>query len=608
MCGIFGAITQTPDESFKIAFERIKHRGPDSSKVTQWQMSPWHVQYGHHRLSIIDLESGQQPMQKDDWAIIFNGEIYNYKTIAKSLKNPQLQTHSDTEVILEAFREQGLSSLLSLDGFFGFGIIRFSTSEVWLARDRWGIKPLYYTITPDKGLIFGSELSPFQSLKTISAELDLEAFDQYLFWEHFPGDKTPYKAVKKLRPGHFLHWKNGTINIDSFYKPSSLLALPRKPTTAEQTWRQITQAVDEAMIADVPVGVLLSGGIDSSLVAVAAAQKMGKGIPTFSIGFTDPAFDESPYAKSVADQIQSEHHVQIIGESDLLNRWEGIVDGMDEPLADPSILPTRLLCELAVQKVKVVLGGDGGDELFGGYPTYRAHQMKWLLDALPSPIMHGLQTIIGAAPTGSGYQPLGWKLKRLVNRYDQDLVRCHFKWMSGTDESDISILSPRSTKLIQDKHLLDESDPVSMMWLDLIHYLPYTVLTKVDRASMAVGLEARPPFLTNSFVNYAMSVPAQQKISSQQTKIILREAAKTYLPDAVVKRAKRGFAIPLASWLKGPLKPEVENIIKISPLWDELKYDREYFQTQWTGFLSGRLDLSKTVWAMLVAHRWLIRR
>jgi asparagine synthase (glutamine-hydrolysing) len=344
------------------------------------------------------------------------------------------------------------------------------------------------------------------------------------------------------------------------------------------------------------------------LVAVAAAQKLGKGIPTFAIGFSDPDFDESRFAKAVADQIHSEHHVRIIGESDLLERWKEIVDKMDEPLADPSILPTRLLCELAKDKVKVVLGGDAGDELFGGYPTYRAHQMKWALDILPAPLLSTLQTIIHHIPTGSGYQPLGWKLKRLINRYERDSSNCHFRWMSGTDQKDIYALTSRRSPLLPPHYLLDDEDLVSMMWLDLIHYLPYSVLTKVDRASMAVGLEARPPFLTNAFVEFAMSVPLEQKVNRHETKIMLRETARAYLPDEIVNRPKRGFAIPLASWLKGPLRNEVEKMLKESPIWEELKYDPKQFQKCWYGLLSGKDDSSKTIWSFLVLDRWLKTR
>lgn len=608
MCGIFGSLTRQPNSSFDASFAAIKHRGPDASDVKGMTMGPWHVQLGHHRLSIIDLQSGQQPLIKNPWSIIFNGEIYNFRDLAARLPAQALRTHSDTEVILELFREVGSSAISLLDGFFGFGILNQDSRELWLARDRWGIKPLYYAQTADGGLLFGSELRPFMKSDLIDQSLDLAGLDRFLFWDHIPGEQTALRAVKKLRPGHVLHWKNGHVSIQPFYSPSILLTQNKISQTPDQVWQQITDSVDRSYISDVPVGILLSGGIDSSLIAVAAAEKQGRGIPTFSMGFKDPEFDESPFATAVAKQIGSDHHLQIIGEDELLDRWSDIVDGLDEPLGDPSLIPTRLLSELARKTVKVVLGGDGGDELFGGYPTYRAHALRAILDRVPPGMMGALQSVVSSLPTGTGYQPLGWKLKRIFNRYERDPVACHFRWMSGTDQPDVHHLSGRRTPMMATPFSLDLQDLTSFLWLDLTHYLPYSVLAKVDRASMAVGLEARPPFLTNSFVEYAMSIPVHQKVDGRGTKKILREVAQKRLPPQVVHRPKRGFAIPLSAWLRGPLAPAVESMVKDSPLWDECGYQRSALQTSWKGLQSGVMDSSKTIWSCLVLNRWLLSR
>lgn len=607
MCGVVGLITRSPVKNYDQIFNSIKHRGPDSSRTETFSHGDWQAHLGHHRLSIIDLASGDQPMSRGGDTIVFNGEIYNYQKLKEKYIDGPLRTTSDTEVLLELFRSRGDRAFSLLDGFFGFGIYNKNKNELVLARDRWGIKPLYYAHLADGGILFASELFPFLKTDLIKREVSLDTIQNYLFWDYAPDESSFLSGVKKLKPGHSLVWRNGQIiSVDRFYDPADLLKQPRREKTDKEVWGDIKTAVKESLVSDVQVGVLLSGGIDSSLVAVAAAEEVGKGIPTFSIGFSEKDFDESAYAKIVSDQIQSEHHVQMIGESDLIERWDEIVSGLDEPMSDPSILPTRILCELARNRVKVVLGGDGGDELFGGYPTYRAHRARRVFDAMPSALFGALNSTVQQLKIGEGYQPFAWKLKRLVNRYDSDPVHCHFRWMSNTDISDIEKVSGAAHSIFPNFNFdLNAADLQTYMYLDLITYLPYSVLTKVDRASMAVGLECRPPFLTNDFVSKAFTLPTHQKVSLNHTKMILRKVAEGRLPHEITSRSKRGFAIPLAKWLRGPLKPQIQSLLKSSPLWEGGFLIKDQAIQMWESFEGRRGDYAKTFWALLVLDHWM---
>jgi asparagine synthase (glutamine-hydrolysing) len=607
MCGVLGLITRTSDSEFLRSLSTIKHRGPDDTQVKEFRRGEWNVSLGHHRLSIIDLSTGDQPMTSGNDTIIFNGEIYNYKNLGGQFLDGKLKTSSDTEVVLELYRKLGVASVSHLDGFFGYGIYNSSSHELFLARDRWGIKPLFYSVLDDGGIMFSSELFPFLSSKLISREVSRQAVQNYLFWDYAPGEMTFLKKVKKLEPGHFLRWKDGHIHIERYYDPYSLLCEERNSVTAANVWTDVKSAVDHSLVSDVRVGILLSGGIDSSLVAVAAAEKLGAGIPTFSIGFKDAEFDESSFAKIVSNQIKSEHHVQVLDEADLLERYQEIISGLDEPIADPSILPTRILCELARKHVKVVIGGDGGDELFGGYPTYRAHQMRPILDRSPRFLKNTASDIVGKLKIGDGYQPTIWKLKRLLNRYDEDPIKCHYRWMSNTDIKDVAQLSRSTPDVFEIDSRISGHDIQDFMYLDLVSYLPYSVLTKVDRASMAVGLEVRPPFLGNEFVRKAFSIENEQKVSSGETKRILRRVAEMTLPREITERQKKGFAIPLASWLRRPLKPRIEAMLMESPLWENDFLSRGYALQMWEQFNSGRGDHAKTFWALMVLDSWLKR-
>lgn len=626
MCGLMGLISLKREAHFSSAFASIKSRGPDASATSYSTMGPWQVELGHHRLSVIDLTSGQQPMTHDSVTVVYNGEIYNHRALALQTRTP-LKTTSDTEVLLRRFSEVGPKIFQQLNGFFSAAFVDHREGRVTLVRDPWGIKPLYFAPLADGGLMFSSELKPFLKVDALAAKPSQRSLQHYLFWEHVPYDESILEGVFKLRPGHYLVWQEGVIQIHSYAPQEDLLHQREQPQSANQVWHKILEAVERAFTSDVPVGLLLSGGLDSSLLALAAYEIKGKNLPTFSIGFADKDFDESTYAASVAQVIGAEHHSKHLSSDDLLDRWQEIVQGIDEPLADPSLIPTRLLCELAREQVKVVLGGDGGDELFGGYPTYRAHAYHEVLSAIPDFALGPMQTLINShLKMPDSYQPLAWKLKRLIGRFDRDPVSCHFRWMSVTDEptlkalfknpispfSCFSPLSPGSPHLLHSSGLdsnlptrFDVRSPNTWLYLDLTHYLPYSVLTKVDRASMAVGLECRPPLLDRSLAMTAFSLPWAQKVDGSETKVILREILRGRLPHDVVDRPKRGFAIPLARWLKGPLKPKIEAMLTQSSLFRPELIHPERIQMLWQEFLTSTGDHGRTFWALLTMDEWL---
>lgn len=609
MCGVLGLISKSQPEDFDSMFSALAHRGPDGHGVTNLTSAKWNVKLGHHRLSIIDLAGGAQPMSHSGHTITFNGEIYNFRELRHSLAGQTWRTQSDTEVVLKSVQVKGRAALPQFDGFFSFGVYNQDRNELLLARDRWGIKPLYYALLKDGGILFASELHPFLRSSAISKSSSLEAIRNYLFFDYVPYEGTILKDVKKLMPGQFVVWRDGKVETGMYYDHQSLLYSQKNRTDSNELWELVRASVRNALISDVPVGILLSGGIDSSVVAAAAREFAGPNLPTFSIGFDDAEFDESQYARMVADAIQARHYELRLKSSDLLDRWEEIILSLDEPMADPSLIPTQFLCELARGEVPVVLGGDGGDELFGGYPTYRAHSLRPFLRSIPGFAMEGFRNFTKANfKVGDGYQPLAWRFKRLLERYDSDPFIGHFRWMSGTDFTDLERLTGLSSRPdLRNSIRASDEDMQNFLYWDLLHYLPYAVLTKVDRASMSVGLECRPPLLSNACVEAAFSIPVERKVSFKTTKKILREAAIKHLPEEIVARPKRGFAIPLAKWLRNDLKEQVGRMMSESPLWERGALDVRSARVLWGDFQEGYGDHARTVWALLVLHKWIER-
>jgi asparagine synthase (glutamine-hydrolysing) len=620
VCGIAGFIQRSPppDAVLPAMLERIGRRGPDGRGKWTGVTREWHASLGHTRLAILDIEGGVQPMSTPDGAahLTYNGELYNFLDLRGPLekRGAALHTRSDTEVLLHHVAAGWSGSLADLDGMFAFALWDSAGARLLLARDRAGIKPLYYASLPDGGVVFASELTALIQHPAIRRRLSARGLQSYFFSDYFHPPHTLLDGVRKMPAGHFVEWSGGRLTEPRpFWRLSfgrGVDAHPNVPALARETWSRLGRSVERQLMSDVPVGVFLSGGIDSSCVAVLAQQRAGKRLKTFSIAFEDPTFDESSYARIVARQIGSEHVEERLGAANVLDVVDLALGRLDEPLADPSYLPTFLLSRLASQHVKVALGGDGGDELFGGYPTYRAHAYARLYRMVPgrARLLHPL---VAGLREQDRYQSLEWKLKRFVLRWDDDARRRHLRWMSNLDLHDLARALPSTAGTLPPP--LEDDLPVTrdelneLLALDFSTYLSGSVLTKVDRASMAHGLEVRPPILDNEMVDWAFALPSSLKLRAGRTKYLLKLAAAGRLPAQIIERPKKGFGIPLRAWLRGPLRDRITRALGDSSLWEAGLLDRDAFR-HWASLNAARKgDYSKPLWALLVLDEWVRR-
>jgi asparagine synthase (glutamine-hydrolysing) len=641
MCGIAGYIQRAddgaaPPPTLVRMTDRLRHRGPDGQGDWRGSVAGWEIALGHRRLSIIDLAGGAQPLGNEDGSVLvtFNGEIYNFQILQRELESlgHHFRTRCDTEVLVHLHEQQGAAGLSRLDGMFAFAIWDGRKNQLLLARDRAGIKPLYYAPLSDGGIAFASELTALLEHPQVDRSLDPEGLAGYFFSDYAPPPHTLVKGAKKLEPGHFLTWslETGLSESQPFWSLAPSSGIPGEGWGGGNSMHSLSAvlrdkleaSVEAQMISDVPIGVFLSGGIDSSFVA-ALAQRHAKGkLQTFSIAFQDPQFDESAFARQVASHIGSMHIERTLAESDLLTTLDRALDCLDEPMADPSILPTYLLSKLASEQVKVVLGGDGGDELWAGYPTYRAHQHAARYARIPRLVRAALiEPVVARLPVKHGYQTFEWKAKRFALRWDDDPARRHMRWMSSTDLPDLKALLPGAPAppQWQDPGAGRESAPFQrcfgngwdalgrVLAMDFSGYLPGSVLAKVDRAAMAHSLEVRPPMLGNDLIDFAFSIPPAMKLQSGITKALLKSAAAGILPNDVIFRRKKGFAIPLARWLNGPLRPRIAAMLESSPMWETKLLNRETARTWASEHARRRIDRSKPLWAMLVLHHWMMR-
>jgi len=620
MCGIAGFVAREADPAaLPRMLREIAHRGPDGEGSWRGAAGPFTVALGHRRLAIIDVAGGAQPMGNEDCSVVisYNGEVYNFRALRPTLERLgyRFRARSATETIVHHYEQHGVDGVAALDGMFAFALWDGPRERLLLARDRCGIKPLYYAELPGGGLAFASELTALLAHGGIDGALDAEGLASYFFSDYLHPPHTIVHAVKKLPPGHTLVWERGHLEAPrSFWQLPAAGPAPAasEATLATQLWTGIERAVEAQLVSDVPLGIFLSGGIDSSLVAAAAVRRAGARMKAFSIGFEDGTFDESGYARLVAAELGVEHVTETLREENLLEVVDRALDALDEPLADPSFIPTFLLARLAARHVKVVVGGDGGDELWGGYPTYRAHKFAALYGALPRWFRRGVvERVVARMPIDDGYQSLEWKLRRFTGRWDDARVARHLRWMSAVDLPELAAAVPaaRGLRPATLEARLPESDDWlnQLLALDFSTYLPGSVLAKVDRASMAHGLEVRPPLLDGALVELAFSLPSRLKVRGGRSKVLLKRAARGRIPDAVIDRPKKGFAIPLAAWLRGPLAARLDAVLAESPLWGLGLLDRAVF-AGWRDEHRGRtVDRSKPLWALYVLDRWFRR-
>jgi len=454
MCGIAGYVQRgghTPGLIERMA-ARLSHRGPDGSGVWLDTRDGWHVALGHRRLAVIDLEGGRQPLGNEDGSVqvTYNGELYDFLSLRAALerRGHRFATRCDTETIVHHWEEYGVAGLRELNGMFAFGLWDRAAGTLLLARDRAGIKPLYYAPLPDGGLAFASELRALLLHPGVERAIDPAGLASYFFVDYVHPPHTIVKGAKKLAPGGFLEWAGGAVAEPRAFWSMRTGPADDSPGTAAEAAAKVIDRLDAAvaaqLVADVPVGIFLSGGIDSSLVTALAARHARHPLTTFSIGFADAEFDESRYARQVAAHVGTRHVEQTYSEAELLQTFEDATGCLDEPLADPSILPTYALSKLAARHVKVVLSGDGGDELWGGYPTYKAHRLAAVYRRVPAAARRALiAPAVARLPVARGYQSFDWKAKRFVLRWDDGPVRRHLRWMSNLDLPDLALAIPR---------------------------------------------------------------------------------------------------------------------------------------------------------------------
>ncbi len=621
MCGIVGYVVR--DEApgaLPRMLAAVAHRGPDGEGTWTRTVGAWRVALGNRRLAILDTAGGAQPLTDETGSscVTFNGEIVNYRELAAPLSaaGERFRTRSDTEVLLTHLRAHGLGGIAALDGMFAFAAWDEGQRRLVLARDRMGIKPLHYAPLADGGVVFASELSALLQHPGVGRELDLDALADYFFADHAAPPRTLLRGAHKLRPGHYLTWQDGVLSEQhAFWRMPALQRWDSEGSAdslAEEAWERLVAAVTRYQVADVPVGFFVSGGIDSAVVASAARRRTGAKLRTFSLAFSEPSYDESAYSRLVSAALASDHTEVRLDGSTWAESLPRIAASLDEPLADPSYVPTYLLSEAAARSVKVVLGGDGGDELWGGYLSYVAHRLAPLWHAVPAPIRnHVVAPAIARLPVGRGYQGLDFKLRRFVLRWEDDRLRRHLRWMGSIDLPELRRLMPsfdRDPPTLGFRVPTDSGDPLAAcLALDLSTYLPNTVLTKVDRAGMAHGLEVRPPHLANDLVEWAARLPTRYKVRGLETKWLLRRAARGRIPQPIVTRRKHGFGAPMGELFRGDFARRMDAILMDSPAWEGGHLARAVAADWLEEHRARRADHSHALWAIFVLDGWMRR-
>lgn len=560
MCGITGFERHLADPDLKKFEPVLKHRGPDYTGYYQDE----HFSFIHWRLSIIDLsDKANQPYCFENLVLLFNGELYNYREVAKELVGHgyTFETNSDTEVLIKAFHCWKMEAVQKFIGMFAFSIYDIHTKEIFLYRDRLGVKPLYFSLAG--GLSFGSELRMIQRLIPFLA-VDPLALHQYFRFGYVPGDRTIFSEIKKLRPGQFLRYHDGRAEIRTYWSPHTIQneqdAVPEAPQ--EQLEALLISAFNYRMVADVPVGVFLSGGIDSSLLATLLQHHSGQKIQTFTIGFDDEKYDETKYARMIAERLQTRHVDLRLSIKEAEELFERFYEVYDEPFSDTSGIPMALVSQLAKQHgIKVVLSADGADELFGGYPHYlRVNRWLNLFNAAPQAIRKFSGNVLaGILPSPLRSKLTVANLGHRVNRIEELLQSSgiiSFFESAISNQSHVAVnqlikgtVVPVSAMQDGRGHQLEQ-----MMHWDLHYYLPDDLLMKVDRATMYNSIEGREPFLDHRIVEFSMRLPLQYKIDASGTgKAVLRNILYKYHPAELFNRPKQGFSIPIYSWFSKSL-------------------------------------------------------
>jgi asparagine synthase (glutamine-hydrolysing) len=613
--------------------ERIVHRGPDSEGL--WLDDQ--VALGMRRLSIIDLKTGDQPVFSEDRSIVvmMNGELYNYREVRAELEKDgfKFATKSDTEILPHLYQKYGDDLLDHVNGMYAFSLWDSRKKKLIIARDRFGEKPLYYGIFDGK-LIWASEPKAMLAHPAAKAEINLDALRHYLSFDYVPAPMSIYKDIYKLPAAHTLTVENGEVKTRRYWnlswkKDAEAHALVRAKADAnghssdlftnkaDELRDLLSDAVRMRLVSDVPLGILLSGGIDSSTVAALATQHATERVKTFSIGFEEDSFDESKFAREVATHLGTEHYEEKLSAEKAGDLISGIGTWLDEPLSDGSLIPTYLLALFVRKHVTVALGGDGGDELFAGYPMYYAHKVAARYSSIPEFVRSGMiEPIVNRLPVSTKNMSFDYKAKRFVAGAKHDIITRHHLWFgSFSANKHENLLTPHVLEKTNAdiyagaRELLNVTDAKNdierMQFLDINFYMAEDILTKVDRAAMAVSLETRAPFLDPRVGQFAASIPLEYKLKGSRGKHILKKAVADLLPRSILKRPKKGFGIPIAEWLKGRLNPLLHDMLAPERIKTQGLFNSDYVQRLISEHETEAASHHKELWTLLVFQLWI---
>ncbi len=615
MCGITGIIYKEADRPVDPGLLEemcavIHHRGPD-----EWGM--WHsgnVGIGMKRLQIIDLEGGRQPMaaQAGNVRIVFNGEIYNFPDLRTDLQDRgyRFSSSSDTECILHLYEEYGENCVHHLRGMFAFAIWDAARQKLFMARDRFGKKPLHYLHDNEK-FVFGSEIKSILKHPGINAEVYRPAIINYTAYGYVPDPDTMFKGIYKLPPGHTLTLHNNRTEVNQYW---DLCFMSDNPAREEDFYldevdRLLHESVKMRMISDVPLGAFLSGGIDSSLVVALMARQSTEPVRTFSIGFDDGNYNELPYARMVAEKYGTEHHEELV-KPDAEDVVSDLLKVFDEPFADSSAIPTYYVSRLARRHVTVALSGDGGDEIFAGYQRYLDHPICRYTGRIPAPVRRavfgGAAKLLPDGMTGANFARYlaADEDTRYVNKMAGSLPAIYRKVFSKEliNEAGSGDPSPALKRFL---HKVEGLDVVSRrQYLDVKGYLPGDILTKVDRTSMLVSLETRAPLLDHVLAEFAATIPVGLKVQDRKLKNVLKLLAGRYLPEELINRRKMGFAIPLGSWINNEWRDMSQELVLGKRALQRENFNPRYLERIMAEHRSGRRSHDLTIWSLMVLEMW----
>jgi asparagine synthase (glutamine-hydrolysing) len=622
MCGITGFVdfqdaskARTEEERGRILEQMcrvIRHRGPDDQGV---MLQPG-VALGMRRLSIIDLAGGHQPISNEDNAatIVFNGEIYNYRELQGELESRghQFRTNSDTETIVHAYEEFGSSCVDHLRGMFAFAIWDDREKKLFIARDRVGKKPLYYSVTPGGTLVFGSELKSLLEHPDVARNVNSQALDAYFSLGYVPDPISIFDNVEKLPPGHHLTFNKGRLTVERYWDFS--YQTNGNGHKASDYFEELRALLDEAvklrLVSDVPLGAFLSGGIDSSTVVALMARHMDQPVKTFSIGFNEDSYDELKYARLTAQKFGTDHH-EFLVTPDVCEVVDELAWHFDEPFADSSAIPTYVVSKLAREHVKVVLTGDGGDELFAGYSRYVTERNRSAFDLLPGSIRNLLMDPL------SRRLPHGAWGRNYLHNVSLDPISRYLDNVSvftGLNKSSL-YTADFSDQLRNSNHLdsyfrelsrnvITDAPLDSLLYIDSKTYLPGDILTKVDRMSMAVSLEARVPLLDHKLIEFVTRIPASLKLAGIETKHLFKRAIADLVPAEIINRPKQGFGVPIQQWINQQLRERIRDTLNDPRTLQRGYVTRSHVELLLDEHERGRRDHAMALWSLLMLELW----